>query len=457
MNPPKLVVSLVAAMITLAGTRAYAHSSGGVLLDQQIVVIIGEDSLVIEYTTLHNRPFAGLIEIPRADVDGDSAVTRDELQTYWAGLRESIRRGLELTIDGREAPLELTAEEMSMDPGPDEVLGTNDDRFRRDYRLLTPHPKGWKKGTLVELHNENFLNVAGTTTIDLEPGSAADVVYDSLWTANEEDENAEYAGPRASLSRQQRDIVFRYRGGTGVYDPQRESVASTTGADAAGGDRSHDRIGVAPPEGLGATTVFGVILVIGSIGVFVLVRRVRHIPRASRIALGAASVVLIAGGAVLIVCDAFVGPWQQTAAVPSDVEAKQIFQRLHLGIYDAFAARTEDEIYDTLAGSLRGQPLGDVYNEVYEALRMRTQGTTRFDVRRIKPISTRVLPAPRTHAPAFCVRYRWRVYGTVTHYRHTHARLNEYEAVYVVSHDGRGWRISDTQVRRHQRVSVDQT
>ena len=51
--------------------------------------------------------------------------------------------------------------------------------------------------------------------------------------------------------------------------------------------------------------------------------------------------------------------------------------------------------------------------------------------------------------------YRWRVYGVVTHFGHTHARINEYEAEYLVRHNGRSWRITESRVRQNKRVTMD--
>jgi hypothetical protein len=100
--------------------------------------------------------------------------------------------------------------------------------------------------------------------------------------------------------------------------------------------------------------------------------------------------------------------------------------------------------------------LEDAYSEVQEALLMRNRGTASFAVRRVKPIETIILPADDIDAPAFRVRYRWRVYGTVTHFGHTHARVNEYEAVYLVSRQRQTWRISAAEVRQQRRVAIGQ-
>jgi len=151
-------------------------------------------------------------------------------------------------------------------------------------------------------------------------------------------------------------------------------------------------------------------------------------------------------------CGASAGPMK----LP-DLVARQVFQHLHGRIYAAFDARCENDIYDTLASGLTGPILDDVYNEVYQAMLARDAGLVNFRIRRIKPIETVVLPAePGDAAGAFRVRYHWRVYGTVTHVGHTHARFNEYEAEYLVRPTAGGWRLAGSKVWQNKRVKIGQ-
>ena len=116
-------------------------------------------------------------------------------------------------------------------------------------------------------------------------------------------------------------------------------------------------------------------------------------------------------------------------------------------------------MYDTLAQSLDDNALETIYNEVYKAQVGREAGITSFKIRRIKPLETEVLPSN----DGFRIRYNWRVYGTVTHFGHTHARFNEYHAIYNVAaravpgNDELKWRIVDVNVLQHRRIDPTTT
>jgi len=143
--------------------------------------------------------------------------------------------------------------------------------------------------------------------------------------------------------------------------------------------------------------------------------------------------------------------------IPSEEQAKLIFATLHGNIYGAFEATDEDEIYDLLAVSVDAGLLDELYADIYESLVMRDQGGAVCRVREVEKLGGHVesLPTEPVEVPEFKVRWRWRVYSTVTHWGHTHGRLNRYEAIYTVRHDGRSWKIAAVQVLKHERVDDD--
>lgn len=144
-------------------------------------------------------------------------------------------------------------------------------------------------------------------------------------------------------------------------------------------------------------------------------------------------------------------------AIPSEEQAKRIFATLHGNIYGAFEATDEDEIYDLLTVSVDAGLLDELYADIYESLVMRDQGGAVCRVREVEKLGGHVesLPTEPGSSPEFKVRWRWRVYSTVTHWGHTHGRLNRYEAIYTVRHDGRSWKIAAVQVLKHERVDDD--
>ncbi len=410
---------LTPLVLLCADTAALnAHSgNSGILVQQQTVIEIHQDTIAVAYTTELNRQGAYL-EVLRMDLDGDGELSPPEQARYFDELCKTLTGGLELHVSGREVALEPL--------GPIDLTMP----FSRTIRFEVPQPAVWPQGSVVEWHNDNYLDFRGSIGIEIDPGSVADVVYDSRGKRGDQQ-------PDTDL--QERDVVFRYRSGTGTVESSddRSPTADAPGEQAA----VHDAGGTAAMVMLAIVVPMGVLLLVVGRSGSVALRR-----------LTAASTVIFAAAACVVVLQA--GP---EVAMPGEVEAGQIFQRLHRDIYSAFDARTEADIYDTLARGLEGDVLDRVYNEVYEALMLRDEGDTRFKVRRVKPLSTEVRSAATVAGPAFRVLYRWRVYGTVTHFGHTHARFNEYEAVYLVRHNGRAWRIADSQLRQNRRVSIGQT
>ena len=148
-------------------------------------------------------------------------------------------------------------------------------------------------------------------------------------------------------------------------------------------------------------------------------------------------------------------PEHNTAAELSEALAARRFAILHRDIYRAFDEQTESGAYDRLAESLAGDALSQTYNEVIRTVLVREDGAS-FHVRRVKPITTTVLPPAESHSPShFRVRHCWRVYGTVTHFAHTHARVNEYEAIFTVACHDDAWRITNVDMRQHKRLSTE--
>ena len=417
------ITLLLSALILATSSTASAHTGpAGARVDQELTVSLTTDGVRIGYATLLNRQ-AAFLEVLRIDRDGDGQLSPQEQQHYFDQLKTNLLGGLEVSVDGREVELKQIGQmELSLP-------------FRKQFYFETAHPPDWQEGATVELHNDNYLDFPGTITVELDPGTAADIVYDSRWG---EDATETLT---ATGDVQQRDLTFRYRGGSGNYDPTAEPTL----------DESDPATDSVPATGwsLGWIVAIGLSHALGAI-LLAMCRAPNTPPRQKAAGLIAAALV---GGMFLAI--SFSAVAHDTArGVPPDVEAGQIFQRLHRHIYRAFDAQTEDELYDTLAQGLDGQVLDDVYNEVYEAMMVRAGGVTRFDVRRVKPIATTVLAASGGTEPAFRVRYRWLVYGTVTHFGHTHARFIEYEAIYTVTHVGRAWRITGSQVRQNKRVSI---
>lgn len=141
------------------------------------------------------------------------------------------------------------------------------------------------------------------------------------------------------------------------------------------------------------------------------------------------------------------------------------FHALHAQIYEAFQHQADVDIYDALSEALAGRALDEVFSSTYRALILRDEGGARARVTHLIPLSHRPLsnenatPKLRSHLAKlneqrqafYLARHEWRVAGEVTHWGHTHRRVHDYEAIYVMSEGPSGWRITFTMPLRQTR------
>ncbi len=167
----------------------------------------------------------------------------------------------------------------------------------------------------------------------------------------------------------------------------------------------------------------------------------------------------LAGAAVLLaaaflVRDRAVYAWRPSVDRPSQAQAAEIFRTLQANLYAAFEAPTEEGIYELLAASVEPQALDPIYIEICEGLILRQQGGPVATIERVEPVET-LVEFPSPEAPLFEARWRWRLHCVVSHFGHVHRRINEYEALFRVAHDGDGWRIRGFEVLDRKRTDLD--
>jgi hypothetical protein len=171
----------------------------------------------------------------------------------------------------------------------------------------------------------------------------------------------------------------------------------------------------------------------------------------------------LALGACVVVCG--LGAFAARAAIPIEVakfwdpggpptldlaSAEDQFLRLHRGIYRAFEADSEDAVYNTLAQSVDGAMLDQLYEEVYQSLIMREEGGAISRVSNVEYIDTQV--TPEDEGSSFKIACNWRVDGVVRHWGHSHRRSNEYQADYTLAPRGDRWKIASSAVSLQKRV-----
>lgn len=144
-----------------------------------------------------------------------------------------------------------------------------------------------------------------------------------------------------------------------------------------------------------------------------------------------------------------------TDTLPTEVEALEVFRPLHANIYAAFDHDVDSAIYDALAQSVAGPLLEGLYDNIYRGLILEEAGNAVARVAwvRIREAAVESIGKLGEEAKtAFVVRCRWRVHGSVFHFRHTHERTSEYLARYTVEATDQGWRITGHQALEQLRV-----
>ncbi|MCA9179693.1 MAG: hypothetical protein KDB14_34795 [Planctomycetales bacterium] len=149
--------------------------------------------------------------------------------------------------------------------------------------------------------------------------------------------------------------------------------------------------------------------------------------------------------------------WSRPAAVP-DARAESIFRRVHANLYESFLRRTDESIYDSLAVSVAGSLLREIYLEVRRGLAMEDQGGAAARVREVEIIETRRLPNEADDsADALRLHCRWNVTGTIEHWGHIHRRTNQYVAEFSLAPVEGDWKIVGMKLLDEDRILSEST
>ncbi len=132
--------------------------------------------------------------------------------------------------------------------------------------------------------------------------------------------------------------------------------------------------------------------------------------------------------------------------------ARAAVDPLLANIYRAFDYQEEKDVYDSLAKSVAGDLLDQLYQRIFQSLVYQEAEGALARVQRFELVECVLLEtftrkqASGAETSAFKARARWQVEGGVYHWSHTHSRLNEYEASFTVTDIGGAWRIIEEEV-----------
>jgi hypothetical protein len=139
---------------------------------------------------------------------------------------------------------------------------------------------------------------------------------------------------------------------------------------------------------------------------------------------------------------------RQNAA--DDSTRAALSEALLRNVYRGFDYRSETDIYEALAQSVRGELLTDLYLKIKQGLIMQEQGGA---VARVKEVTvTKSEPASGQIKGGFVERVTWQVEGTVEHWGHIHTRVNEYTADLGITPSHGAWKINSMDVVKQSQV-----
>ena len=142
-------------------------------------------------------------------------------------------------------------------------------------------------------------------------------------------------------------------------------------------------------------------------------------------------------------------PFAGPPALTED-ETEEVLGTLLRNIYGAFDFKAEDAVYDTLARSVSGDLLAQIYLETRRGLEIENQGGAQARVQGVELIEIEAEPSgDQSGFEARCV---WNVTGSVGHWGHIHQRRNQYAAQFMVGIIDGNWKITSMEVLEETRL-----
>ncbi|GIW78332.1 MAG: hypothetical protein KatS3mg105_0139 [Gemmatales bacterium] len=140
-------------------------------------------------------------------------------------------------------------------------------------------------------------------------------------------------------------------------------------------------------------------------------------------------------------------------AEPDLDNADSIFAALHQNLFQAFALRDENDIYDALAKCVDGDLRRKIYLSIRQRLQMEDQGGAVSRVEQVEIVDgklTKTFTDPQ--GLGFNYECTWTVTGTVEHWGHVHSRTNQYQAIFSIAPRDDAWKITDMKLVKEERV-----
>ncbi len=134
----------------------------------------------------------------------------------------------------------------------------------------------------------------------------------------------------------------------------------------------------------------------------------------------------------------------------STAEQRRVIQGLLTNIYRAFDFRNDEDVYDALSNSIRGDLLREIYLRVKRSLMMAEHGG---ELSRV--LSVEVMDARPQANDSDTFEATWRVSSTSEHWGHVHTRLSEYRGRLTLAQVDAAWKLHAFQLLDEKRLQFD--
>ena len=119
-------------------------------------------------------------------------------------------------------------------------------------------------------------------------------------------------------------------------------------------------------------------------------------------------------------------------------------------MYRAFDVRHENQVYDLLAMSVKGDQLAQIYVQNKQSLGLENCGGARANVDEVDILA--INKVTKSEGDGFIADAVWTVSGSVSYFGHTHYRRNRNHALVTFVMDGESWKIVDIELIDEKRL-----
>ena len=140
------------------------------------------------------------------------------------------------------------------------------------------------------------------------------------------------------------------------------------------------------------------------------------------------------------------------AYAPRGDGARLIMTRVLSDTYRAFNIEDEDELYDTLAKSVAGELVDDLYLDNRRRLTAGTRQGTKVTIRRVNILEIGEPTEVEGGEGGYSYDCRWAVVARVQHLQHVHHRQQIYSGVLTLRAEDDRWKVAGVELHSEDRV-----